>query len=170
MPLLSLIPLDQVAAAQLAADPAAFASRHQLTLAPHEDTVIGIAGATAEMLTKRPAPAPWIGYLALEGSARRLVGTCGFNGAPDATGTVEIAYFAFPGEEGRGVASAMAVALVQLASDARPSISGVCAHTLPERNASCRVLEKTGFRFVGPAIDPDDGPVWRWEQSIAGAD
>ncbi|MGH7631966.1 MAG: hypothetical protein ACREOF_21740 [Gemmatimonadales bacterium] len=31
------------------------------------------------------------------------------------------------------------------------------------RNASARVLEKLGFRRLGEVIDPEDGPVWRWE-------
>jgi hypothetical protein len=29
------------------------------------------------------------------------------------------------------------------------------------------VLEKNGFRFVGEAEDPEDGPVWRWERGRA---
>ena len=105
---------------------------------------------------------PWVGYLALDAPTRCVVGTCGFKGEPDADGGVEIAYFTFPGEEGRGVATVMAKALAGVAS-AEPSVGVVRAHTLPERNASCRVLEKTGFRFVGDTIDPEDGPVWRWE-------
>jgi RimJ/RimL family protein N-acetyltransferase len=38
------------------------------------------------------------------------------------------------------------------------------AHTLPEANASGRVLAKCGLRFVGEVIDPEDGSVWRWER------
>jgi len=44
----------------------------------------------------------------------------------------------------------------------------VIAHTLPETNASTRVLEKVGMNFVGEVIDPDDGRVWRWQMQ-AGA-
>ena len=80
--------------------------------------------------------------------------------------TVEVAYFTFPGEEGRGIASAMAFALVQLAQAAATGASTLCAHTLPERNASCRVLEKAGFVHVGTVVDPEDGPIWRWERPI----
>jgi RimJ/RimL family protein N-acetyltransferase len=39
----------------------------------------------------------------------------------------------------------------------------VIAHTLPEENASARVLRKSGFEWVGDVVDPEDGPVWRWE-------
>ena len=40
----------------------------------------------------------------------------------------------------------------------------VRAHTLPEPNASTRVLTKCGFRRIGEVIDPEDGLVWRWER------
>ena len=81
---------------------------------------------------------------------------------------MEVAYFTFPGEEGRGIASAMAAALVQVARAGGPEVAVVRAHTLPERNASCRVLEKAAFQHVGTVIDPEDGPVWRWERPVEG--
>jgi len=37
-------------------------------------------------------------------------------------------------------------------------------HTLPERNASTRILEKVGFERLGEIIDPEDGVIWRWER------
>ena len=40
--------------------------------------------------------------------------------------------------------------------------AGVIAHTLPERNASCAVLNRNGFTLESEIIDPEDGPVWRW--------
>ena len=166
MPDLTLFTLDHAAAESLAGDPAAFAARHALGLAPHEPTAVAIAAATARLLTAGGATTPWVGYLALEGPMRRVVGTCGFKGGPDADGAVEIAYFTFPGEEGRGVAAAMAEALVGMASASGPEVAVVRAHTLPERNASCRVLEKVGFHHAGDVIDPEDGPVWRWELPI----
>jgi RimJ/RimL family protein N-acetyltransferase len=43
-------------------------------------------------------------------------------------------------------------------------VSLVCAHTLPEANASTRVLTRCGFRRIGEVIDPEDGLVWRWEK------
>jgi RimJ/RimL family protein N-acetyltransferase len=45
----------------------------------------------------------------------------------------------------------------------------VRAHTLPEENASTRVLAKCGFRQVGEMVDPEDGLVWRWEKRRAAA-
>lgn len=161
-----LFALDHAAAASLAADPAAFAERHGIVLAPHEPTAVTIAAATARFLAAGGVPTPWGGYLALEGPVRRVVGTCGFKGGPDADGAVEIAYFTFPGEEGRGVATAMATALLRVAGAGGPGVAVARAHTLPERNASCRVLERVGFRHAGSVIDPEDGPVWRWERPV----
>ena len=166
---ITLFPLDHAAAESLANDPAAFARRHGLGLAPHEPTVVAIAVDTARFLATGGASRPWIGYLALEGPMQRVVGTCGFKGGPDLDGAVEIAYFTFAGEEGRGVAAAMAAALVHVASAGGPEVAIVRAHTLPERNASCRVLEKVGFAQAGSVVDPEDGPVWRWERSVRGA-
>ena len=39
----------------------------------------------------------------------------------------------------------------------------VLAHTLPEINASGRVLGKIGMANIGEVLDPEDGRVWRWE-------
>ena len=140
---IALVALDHAAAASLARDPAAFAGRHAIVLAPHQSTAVAIAADTARFLAAGGVPTPWHGYLALQGPTRRVVGTCGFKGGPDVDGAVEIAYFTLPGEEGRGVATAMATALVRVASAGGPNVAVVRAHTLPERNASCRVLVHT---------------------------
>ncbi|HUF26778.1 MAG TPA: GNAT family N-acetyltransferase [Gemmatimonadaceae bacterium] len=161
---MTLFPLDQHSAEALSASPEAFADRWRFTLVPSWPAIVEIAVDTARFLAATQSSRPWGSYLALDGPERRLVGACGFKGNPDAGGAVEIAYFTFPGEEGRGVATAMASALVELArvSEHPPSI--VRAHTLPERNASVRVLEKNGFRRLGEVMDPEDGLVWRWER------
>ena len=166
MPQLTLFTLDRDTAERLAREPAACARQNALMLAPHEASTVAMAAATAAMLVAHPVSMPWGGYLALEGVLRRVVGFCGFKGGPDAAGAAELAYFTFPGEEGRGIASAMAAGLVQLAMSAQPAAVLLRAHTLPERSASCRVLEKAEFVCIGPVMDPDDGPVWRWERSV----
>ena len=163
---ITLLALDHAAAERLASDAPAFAQAHALVLAPHEATVVAIADGTARLLSAGGAVMPWVGYLALDGPMRRVVGTCGFKGAPDADRAVEIAYFTFSGEEGRGVATAMAEALVRVARASARQVAVVRAHTLAERNASCRVLEKVGFEHAGSIVDPEDGLVWRWEQPV----
>jgi RimJ/RimL family protein N-acetyltransferase len=68
-----------------------------------------------------------------------------------------------PPYEGKGYATEAAAALVAYAFD--QGVKLVRAHTMPEPNASTHVLRKNGFRFVGDVIDPEDGPVWRWERT-----
>ncbi len=58
----------------------------------------------------------------------------------------------------------MAQRLLDMAQ-ASEDVQEAIAHTLPERNASTRVLEKIGMRRIGDVIDPEDGPVWRWART-----
>lgn len=105
----------------------------------------------------------WIHGFAIADRAEGLVvGVCGFKGPPERDGSVEIAYGIAPAYQNRGLATEAAAALTDFAfADARARL--VIAHTLPEPNASTRVLSKSGFTFVGEVVDPEDGPVWRWE-------
>ena len=119
--------------------------------------------ATSELYGTVGFEEPWIGYLALAGETP--VGTCGFKSAP-CDGRVEIAYFTFPEFAGRGVASGMAAELVAIARQHESSVL-VAAQTLPERNASHRVLEKLGFRHVETLVHPADGTVWEWQLTQA---
>jgi RimJ/RimL family protein N-acetyltransferase len=142
------------------ADPDALAER----LAPGfgGDRAAGreLLAQTLALLTAVPRPDPWGCYLAYAGGD--AVGTCAFKAAPDAAGTVEIAYMTFPAYERRGHAAAMAGALVEIASAA--GVPLVIAHTLPEENASTRALRRNSFVHAGETIDPEDGLVWRWER------
>ena len=115
--------------------------------------------ATAELYARVGFEEPWIGYLALADDTP--IGTCGFKAKPQ-DGRVEIAYFTFPEFEGCGYASAMAVELVAIAREHDP-FAVVAAQTLPERNASHRILEKLGFRHVDSINHPEDGMVWEWQ-------
>ena len=117
--------------------------------------------ATAALYERVGFEEPWVGYLAVAGG--RPVGTCGFK-SPPRDGRVEIAYFTFPEWEGRGCASAMAAALVDVARRCGPTVL-IAAQTLPERNASHRVLEKLGFLHVATLDHPEDGTVWEWQLS-----
>jgi GNAT superfamily N-acetyltransferase len=107
----------------------------------------------------------WDGYFVVDEGTRELVGSCAFKRPPTDEGMVEIAYFTYPEFEGRGYATAMARKLVDLASRSA-AVKQVVAHTLPETNASTRVLEKVGMVFAGEVMDPDDGRVWRWQVDV----
>ncbi len=121
--------------------------------------VAEILPATAGMYRASGFVLPWIGYIAVRDG--QAVGTCAFKSAP-AGGRVEIAYFTFPEFEGQGIATAMAQTLIALTRTTKPGLT-VTAQTLPERNASNRILEKLGFRHTGMAHDDDVGEVWEWQ-------
>jgi RimJ/RimL family protein N-acetyltransferase len=107
---------------------------------------------------------PWIhGFVLVHRATGSVIGKCGFKGPPGADGMVEIAYGVAPEHQGKGYATEAAEALVNYAFGSG-QVRVVRAHTLPEPNASTRVLTKCGFRRVGEVIDPDDGLVWRWEK------
>ncbi len=110
-------------------------------------------------------PDPWRhGFFVVDREQRRVIGSAGFKGPPDSDGVVEIGYGIVPSCEGRGYATEAAQALVRFAL-ATGSARLVRAHTLPAANASTRVLQKCGFRHTGTVVDPEDGPVWRWERA-----
>lgn len=128
---------------------------------PCADLVREVVQKTRALVERSPREPRFGGYLALDDEGL-VVGTCAFRTGPSAAGEVEIAYFTFPPYEGRGHATDMARGLIAIAR-AAPKVRRVFAHTLPERNASTRVLEKAGMRLRGPVEDPEDGMVWRWE-------
>ncbi len=119
--------------------------------------------ATVQLYSRAGWAHPWIGYLAIEREA--CVGTCAFTHAPKEN-VVEVAYHTFPGYEGAGVATRMASSLVALAKEFAPNVV-ITAHTLPEENASTRILRKTGFEFAGARVHEEDGDIWVWRHQSA---
>ena len=111
-------------------------------------------------------PDLWIhGFTIVNREDDVVVGDCGFKGPPNTDGLVEVAYAVHPDRQGRGYATEAAAALVAYAFTNR-DVRVVCAHTLPEPNASTRVLTKCGFQHIGEVMDPEDGLVWRWEKHV----
>lgn len=109
-------------------------------------------------------PDPWRYGFAIFHTAHNLViGLCGFAGPPDPSGSVEIGYSIVPTYQGKGYATEVANGLVAFAAT-NDAVRQVCAHTLPETNASTRVLEKCGFVKTGETTDPEDKRVWLWEK------
>jgi ribosomal-protein-alanine N-acetyltransferase len=114
---------------------------------------------TRDAIAARPSEASWGPRLFVAGVPPELVGWGGFKGAPRA-GVVELGYEIAELRRNRGLATAAVQAMVAEAF-ADSGVTEVIAHTLPERNASNRVLEKVGFRFDGEVRERDD-PVWRF--------
>jgi [ribosomal protein S5]-alanine N-acetyltransferase len=120
-----------------------------------------------ESLRASTSPDPWRhGFALVHRDDERIIGSAAFKGPPDDDGVVEIAYGIAPGYQGRGLATEAAGALVAFALE-RVDVTSIRAHTMPENDASGRVLAKNGFHQLGEVIDPEDGRVWRWERTIA---
>ena len=159
-----LIPLTrEFAAAMAGSDFSAVAAPNlaEISTPLHE-----VAKAYVGLYERMRPMAPWIGYLAEDEASGDIIGSCGFKG-PCRDGVVEIAYYSFPGYERRGFATEMARLLTDLALR-QPEVRIVCAHTLPEENASVRILRRLQFTHLGTVDDPEDGPVWRWERQTSG--
>jgi len=164
---LRLVPHDPAHLRALIAGPENYAQVSGMTPANGLRDFIVSPDVSADWMAALQSAAgadPWkYGFAIVESASRLVIGNAGFNGPPDAAGNVEIAYGIVPAFENRGCATEAAAALVAFAlADAR--VRSVCAHTLPARNASTRVLEKCGFRLAGEVNHPTDGLIWRWER------
>jgi RimJ/RimL family protein N-acetyltransferase len=114
--------------------------------------------STADLYRRVGYVEPWVGYVAVDAGC--AVGGGAFVGPPG-DNRVEIAYYTLKEFEGRGLATQTAAGLVAIARRSLPGIV-ITAFTLPEQNASTRILQRLGFEHVGQANDPDAGEVWEW--------
>lgn len=122
-----------------------------------------VSAAFLEQLKTSTETDPWRdGFGVVHLADNVVIGLCSYGGPPGDEGTVEISYGISPAYQGRGYATEAAQLLIDRAL-ASGQVKLLCAHTLPERNASARVLEKCGLRFAGERVDPKDGLIWRWE-------
>jgi ribosomal-protein-alanine N-acetyltransferase len=151
------IDLDLLDAA-LAGD-IALASRLGHDVVPGWVTFRDALQRTRDAVAADPGEAAWGSRVFVTADPPELVGWGGFKGPPD-NGVVEIGYEIAEARQGRGLATAAARALVAEAF-ADDRVTAVIAHTLAERNASNRVLEKVGFRYDGEATQRGRA-VWRY--------
>jgi len=101
---------------------------------------------------------PWIGYFVIR--QNDIVGSCGFTGQPK-EGKVEIAYWTFKEFEGQGIASFSCKELVSISRQTDPTLT-ITAKTAPEQNASTKILQKNGFKFIEIVQDHEIGDAWLW--------
>jgi RimJ/RimL family protein N-acetyltransferase len=105
--------------------------------------------STRDALAAAPTGSAWGTRFFVTDEPPELIGWGGFKGPPR-DGVVELGYEIAEGRRGRGLATAATRAMVAEAfADER--VSAVIAHTLAERNASNRVLDKVGFHHDGQA-------------------
>jgi RimJ/RimL family protein N-acetyltransferase len=126
-----------------------------------------LAGSADFMARLRAAtaPDPWnFGFAVMHKIDNRMIGFGSFTGPPNSEGAVEIAYGIAPDYQNKGYATEVAAALADFAGR-EPRVKIICAHTLPETNASTRVLQKCGFKKTGEVVDSENNLVWRWERS-----
>lgn len=157
-----LVNIDASHASRYATSPGDLATEWNVQFETATEYLSDVFEQTALLLERLPRAGEWGVFLTVDAATSQVVGTCAYKQAPTPEGLIEIAYYTFPPFESRGYATAMAQELTRRAQ-ASPQVKQVIAHTLPERNASCRALEKAGFQHVGQVIDPEDGSVWRWE-------
>jgi RimJ/RimL family protein N-acetyltransferase len=157
--------LIRLVCADLSLLDAALAGDHDLARVLGRDVVAGWATFTEALQPAREAVARDAGHARwgtrffVTDDPPELVGWGGFKGAPR-RGVVELGYEIASARQGRGLATAAVRAMLAEAfADER--VVAVIAHTLAERNASNRVLEKVGFRYDGNAQE-DGEDVWRF--------
>lgn len=161
--MVTLVPITTAVAATLT-DVGGFAASLGVHLGNNAELIRAVVAQNLAFLASVPRDDPWGGYLTIDEATRAVVGTCAFKTGPTAERTVEIAYYTFPGHEGRGFATAMVRELYRIAAESG-QVECVIAHTLPEPNASNTLLCKVGFAHVGEVLDPEDGRVWRFERA-----
>jgi ribosomal-protein-alanine N-acetyltransferase len=159
MGVLEFLPATRKVLRLLASEPADFAAQHGVRLHEVAQTVARDSLAYMKTFPLETSP-EWFGHLVIEGESQQMVGVCSLKGPP-VEGTVEIAYYTFPGFEGRGIGTAMARFTLDRAIVLQ-DVRRVIAHTLAEHNASTRILEKIGMRFVCEEME-DGVAVWLWE-------
>jgi ribosomal-protein-alanine N-acetyltransferase len=144
---------------------AALAGDDSLARALGHDVVAGWATftealqPTRDSLAANPNGSAWGARFFVAGDPQELVGWGGFKGPPK-DGVVELGYEIAEGRRGRGLATAATEAMLAEAfADER--VTAVIAHTLAERNASNRVLEKAGFQYDGE-VQRDGEIAWRF--------
>ena len=116
---------------------------------------------TLNKIKERPSEFKWYSYLPIENKTKTLLGSCGYKGEPDNNGLVEIGYEVAKNYRNKGYATEISKLLVENAFTYK-KVKKIEAHTLAERNASVRVLEKCKFRFVKEYYDKEDGLIWKW--------
>ena len=146
----------------LLAGDAVFTERFGMPVAPgYLDFPEALARTRDELV--HGMPSEWYSHLIIDVDANTLVGFGGYKGPPT-DGEVEIGYSVAPSHQRRGHATAAAQLLIEQARAA--GVTRVCAFTLPESNASTRVLTRCGLTMVEVVEDAEEGSVWRWERAL----
>lgn len=99
-----LVTLDPSVEKVLARDPEYMDALIQDNWPRVADIVHRVVGRTLNSVPATVDTLHWGGYIILDETTGEVIGSCAFKAPPTAQGTVEIAYFTFPGFEGQGYA------------------------------------------------------------------
>lgn len=120
------------------------------------ETAVDALPLFLQWIEESPEHVGWYAWYVLMSSEKsiepELVAGCGFLGAPK-DGEVEMGYSVLPQFYRLGIATEMIAALVKWAFQ-QPGLSRIIANTDESNVASIRVLEKTGFKKIGPGAEP----------------
>ena len=154
------VSLEQVEA--LIAGDDVFAARFGMPVAPgYLDFPEALPRTRDELANGMPSE--WYSHLIIDVDTDTVVGFGGYKGPPT-DGEVEIGYSVAPSFQRRGHATAAARLLIEHAR--AEGVTRVCAYTLPEPNASTRVLTRCGLTMTEVVEDAEEGTVWRWERTL----
>ena len=106
-----------------------------------------------------PSILEWLGramVLADESGGRRVIGTIGFHGAPDAQGRVEVGYRVEPGFRRQGYGREAVRSLFDWAA-ATHGVRRFIASVSPTNAASLALIAGFGFSQTGSQVDDIDG-------------
>lgn len=119
-----------------------------------------VLGVFADKLRERPEDVGWWGWwfiarpgVVAPGARAIVIGSCGCN-PPDENGRVLVGYSTVPAYEGRGFTSEAFAAFLEGWPLKDGRVKTLEATTFERHHASRRILEKTGFVYVG--VSPDD--------------
>lgn len=110
----------------------------------------------ADQLAAHPSDTGWYAWVYVSPVLNRLLGAGGFRGRSQSSGEVEIEYSMLLSYREQGLATEGVRALMDWAYG-DPSVQRIVARTPLDRNASHRVLEKSGFTQSKQETDPDTG-------------
>ena len=121
----------------------------------------------ADRLAETPQDQGWHIWVYVSPVLNRLVGCAGYQGSPDANGSVEIGYSMLQSYREQGLATEGVMALLEWAYG-HDSVKTITAVTHADRDASHRVLEKAGFQLLNTRYDEAQGcDVVEWQHHPA---
>lgn len=112
-------------------------------------------GRRYHQLADTPGDAHWVTRLVV-GEQDGVVGHAGWHGAPDETGTAELAYTTVREHRRKGYATRMLAGLLAWAEQ-EPDVVTVRATIAPDNEASLATAAKFGFVKTGEQWDDEDG-------------